>query len=66
MDLEDTIIELKSEIDSWETRAGCWINTHVRKEFESEINDHKKQIVQLKIENTQLSRMYNNSISDKR
>lgn len=64
MDLEDYIIKLKSELNSWETRAGCWVNEFVREEFETKISDHKKQIEQLKFENKQLSRMYNNSMAE--
>lgn len=64
VDLEDNIIKLKSELDSWETRAGCWVNEFVRQEFETKIADHKKQIDQLKLENKQLSRMHNNSMTE--
>jgi len=56
---------LKKVINEWETRAGCWINTFVREEFESKIEDLKNEIQQLSVKNLQLTETYNKTISEK-
>ncbi|XP_060845600.1 kinetochore protein NDC80 homolog [Rhopalosiphum padi] len=63
--LKNDGIELKKVINEWETRAGCWINTFVREEFESKIEDLKNEIQQLSVKNLQLTETYNKTISEK-
>lgn len=66
MTLKANVDELKSELKSWETRATCWINMRVRDEFQSKIEDLKKEIKLLKIKNKQLQGAHENSISEKK
>ncbi|VVC38002.1 Endonuclease/exonuclease/phosphatase [Cinara cedri] len=54
MTLEDTIVDLKSELFSWETRAGCHINIIVRDNYVVKIENLEKENQQLKIKNKQL------------
>ncbi|XP_026819167.1 structural maintenance of chromosomes protein 3 homolog [Rhopalosiphum maidis] len=63
--LKNDSIELKKVIQAWETRAGCWINTFVREEFESKIENLNKEIQQLSVKNLQLTETYNKIISEK-
>ncbi|XP_025202155.1 spindle pole body component 110-like, partial [Melanaphis sacchari] len=63
--LKNDCIELKKVIKDWEIRAGCWINTFVREEFESKIEDLKNEIQRLNIKNLQLTETYNKQISEK-
>jgi len=58
-------VELKNVINDWETRAGCWVNTFVREEFESKIEDLKNEIQRLNIKNIQQSDTYEKIISEK-
>lgn len=62
--METNIAELKKELESWETRAGCWVNTYVRDTFEATIEELKKEIEQLKIKNQQLSNTYKNQVAE--
>ncbi|KAE9528845.1 hypothetical protein AGLY_012420 [Aphis glycines] len=63
--LKNDSVELKKVIKQWETRAGCWINTFVREEFESKIEDLKNEIQRLNDNNLQLTETFNKIISEK-
>ncbi|KAF0766392.1 spindle assembly checkpoint component MAD1-like [Aphis craccivora] len=53
--LKNDSVELKKVIKQWETRAGCWINTFVREEFESKIEDLKNEIQRLNDNNLHMT-----------
>ncbi|CAH1731498.1 uncharacterized protein LOC114122514 [Aphis gossypii] len=63
--LKNDSVELNKVIKQWETRAGCWINTFVREEFESKIEDLKNEIQRLNDNNLQLTETFNKIISEK-
>ncbi|KAL5236700.1 hypothetical protein ACI65C_004110 [Semiaphis heraclei] len=63
--LNDDIVELKNEIKQWETRAGCWINTYVREQFESKIENLENENQRLNVKNLQLTDKYNKTIIEK-
>jgi len=63
--LKDEVVELKNEIKQWETRAGCWINTYVREQFESKIENLENENQRLNVKNLQLIDKYNKTISEK-
>lgn len=63
--LKEDGVELKNEIKQWETRAGCWINAHVREEFESKIENLENENQRLNVKNLQLTDNYNKIISEK-
>lgn len=63
--LKNDSVELKKVIKQWETRAGCWINTFVREEFESKIEDLKNEIQRLNDNNLHMTEMFNKTISEK-
>lgn len=56
--METNIAELKKKLESWEARARCWVNTYNRDTFESNQEELKKDIKQLKVKNQQLSNIY--------
>ncbi|XP_050426960.1 tropomyosin-like, partial [Adelges cooleyi] len=62
--LEAKKIALEEELKSWENRAGCWINTFVRDEFESKINEQKKEIENLTLLTNRLRSAYKISVSE--
>lgn len=62
--LEASDVELKSKLNSWETRAGCWINMNVRDKYESKIVDLNNEIKLLTIKNEQQASTYKTLISE--
>lgn len=62
--LEANVVELKSKLNSWETRAECWINMNVRDKYESKIEDLNNEIKLLTIKNQQQAGTYKNLISE--
>lgn len=62
--LENRVTELQTELKSWETRAGCWINLHVRDEFESKIEHLKKEVKFLTLKNEKLKDVYKESVAE--
>ncbi|XP_050528759.1 uncharacterized protein LOC126898590 [Daktulosphaira vitifoliae] len=63
--LEANKISMEDKLKSWESKATCWMNSFVRDQFESKIEQQKNEIESLKILVNNLRGAYKNTETEK-